>query len=100
MAEAARDESGGTIDMVTDEEIIAVYDMLSKKEGIFAEPSSCASLAGLIKYCKTNKFKSGSKIVCILTGNGLKDPDSALKYNKCELAPVSTMEEILKRMGI
>ena len=99
-AEKARDESGGTIDMVTDEEIIAAYDMLSKKEGIFAEPSSCASLAGLIKYCKKNKPESGSKIVCILTGNGLKDPDSALKYNKCELTPVSTMEEILKRMGI
>ncbi len=99
-AEGARDESGGIIDMVTDEEIIAAYDMLSKKEGIFAEPSSCASLAGLIKYCKTNKLKSGSKIVCILTGNGLKDPDSALKYNKCELTPVSTMDEILKRMGI
>ncbi|HNY10684.1 MAG TPA: threonine synthase [Candidatus Wallbacteria bacterium] len=99
-AEKARDESGGKIDMVTDEEIIAAYDMLSKKEGVFAEPSSCASLAGLIKYCKANKPESGSKIVCILTGNGLKDPDSAIKYTKCELKPVSTMDEILKRMGI
>lgn len=99
-AEAARDESGGTIGAVTDEEIISAYKLLSTYEGIFAEPSSCASLAGLIKYCKENKIKKGSRIVCILTGNGLKDPDSAIKYTELNLAPVRTQEEILARIGL
>ena len=96
----ARDASHGVIDMVSDDEIISAYKLLSSSEGIFAEPSSCASLAGLIKYCASAKIETGAKIVCILTGNGLKDPDSAIKYNSCDLKPVSTQEEILKRMGI
>ena len=99
-AEAARDESGGIIGAVTDEEIIAAYKLLSTCEGIFAEPSSCASLAGLIKYCKENKIKNNSVIVCILTGNGLKDPDSAIKYTALNLTPAKNKEEILARIGL
>lgn len=78
-AEAARDESGGTIDAVTDEEILEAYNMLACLEGVFCEPASAASVAGIIKLNKTGYFKPGQSIVCTLTGNGLKDPDTAMK---------------------
>lgn len=99
-AVAARDESGGVIGAVGDGEIIDAYRTLSRTEGIFAEPSSCASLAGLVKYLKTARIEDGARVVCVLTGNGLKDPDTAIKSNACELSPVSGEAEILKRMGI
>lgn len=76
-AKAAISESGGGIDKVTDEEILAAYRLLAKREGIFAEPASCASLAGLIKYAAKEDL-DGKTVVCILTGNGLKDPDTAM----------------------
>lgn len=75
----AATESGGKIDKVTDEEILEAYSILAKKEGIFVEPASAASVAGVIKYCKMNSFKEGDKIVCILTGHGLKDPNTAIQ---------------------
>ena len=78
-ATAARDESGGTIDMVTDEEILSAYHLLARKAGLFGEPASAAPLAGLLKLSKQGRDFSGSKIVCIVTGNGLKDPDTAIK---------------------
>jgi len=80
-AEAARDESGGLIDMVTDHEIINAYKILSQKEGIFVEPASAASVAGVLKYARRGLFhkKKKLRIVCVLTGHGLKDPDRALK---------------------
>ncbi len=78
-AEAARDESGGVIDAVTDKEILQAYDMLASLEGVFCEPASAASVAGIIKLNKAGYFKAGDKIVCTLTGNGLKDPDTAMK---------------------
>ncbi|MDP3789125.1 MAG: threonine synthase, partial [Candidatus Omnitrophota bacterium] len=77
-AVAARDESGGAIDMVSDEEILDAYKILASREGVFVEPASAASVAGLLKYSKKGYFKKGSKIVCILTGHGLKDPDRAI----------------------
>lgn len=80
-ANAALIESQGAIDKVTDEEILEAYRLLSSREGIFAEPASCASLAGLMKYVKTHDL-SGKTVVCILTGNGLKDPDTAMN---CEI---------------
>jgi len=78
-AEAARDESGGRIDAVTDDEILQAYDMLASLEGVFCEPASAASVAGVIKLNKAGYFKPGQSIVCTLTGNGLKDPDTAMK---------------------
>ncbi len=78
-ATAARDESGGTIDMVTDEEIMTAYHLLSSKGGIFGEPASAASLAGLIKLSRNGMDFSQKTIVCIVTGTGLKDADAALK---------------------
>lgn len=78
-AEAARDESGGVIDAVTDDEILEAYNMLACLEGVFCEPASAASVAGIIKLNKAGYFQPGQTIVCTLTGNGLKDPDTAMK---------------------
>jgi threonine synthase len=78
-ATAARDESGGLIDMVTDEEILSAYHMMAEKAGLFGEPASAAPLAGLLKLSRQGRDFSKSKIVCIVTGNGLKDPDTAIK---------------------
>jgi threonine synthase len=75
---AARDESGGVIDCISDEEILAAYKLLATKEGIFGEPASAASLAGLIKLAQNSDF-SKARVVCIITGSGLKDPDVAVK---------------------
>ena len=76
---AARDESGGLIDAVSDEEILQAYDMLARLEGVFCEPASAASVAGVIKLNARGYFEPGARIVCTLTGNGLKDPDTAMK---------------------
>lgn len=100
-AEAARDESKGVIDCVTDEEIIEAYKLIASTEGILCEPASAASVAGLIKANKSNMVKAGSKIVCILTGNGLKDPDSAIKYSGSDVKKTSSdINDILKVMNI
>ncbi|MDQ6992844.1 MAG: threonine synthase [Mariprofundus sp.] len=77
-AEAARDDSGGCIDAVTDDEILEAYNMLACLEGVFCEPASAASVAGVIKLNKAGYFQPGATIVCTLTGNGLKDPDTAM----------------------
>ncbi len=96
-ATAARDESGGIIDFVTDEEIIEAYVMLARTEGILAEPASAASVAGLIKSFKAGKVKENKTITCVLTGNGLKDPDAAIKYSNCEIKKTSSdINEIIK----
>jgi len=71
-------ESDGYINIVTDNEILEAYKLLAKEEGIFVEPASAASLAGVIKYYKNGIFKNGSTVVCTCTGHGLKDPDTAL----------------------
>lgn len=98
-AEAARDESNGMINYVTDEEILKAYKLIASCEGVLAEPASAASVAGLIKVKDT--VKSSSKIVCILTGNGLKDPDNAIKYANDEVKKTSAdMTDILRAMNI
>jgi len=78
-AVAARDESGGIIDMVTDEEIMQAYRLMTGREGIFGAPASAAPLAGLLKLKRQGWDFTGKKIVCIVTGSGLKDADAALK---------------------
>ncbi len=79
-AVAARDESGGIIDSVTDDEIFAAYKLLASREGIFGEPASAASLAGLIKVVRQGMKFQGKKVVCIVTGTGLKDPGVPAKH--------------------
>jgi len=83
-AVAARDESEGIIDCVTDDEIISAYKLAATREGIFCEPASAASLAGLIKMAAKENF-SDKRIVCIFTGTGLKDPDIPAKYAKAPI---------------
>jgi threonine synthase len=75
---AAQKESGGWFDCFTDDKILAAQKMLASREGIFCEPASAASLAGALKDITSGKIPEGSKIVCTLTGNGLKDPDIAI----------------------
>lgn len=94
-AVAARDESGGLIDKVTDEEILEAYSYLAKSEGIFAEPASCAPIAGVIKKYRDGLFKEGDTVVCILTGNGLKDPDTVIKLGG---SSVKTVDADLKSL--
>src|SRR3954469_4400121 len=74
---AARDESGGRIEAVTDDEILTAYRDLARLEGIFCEPASAASVAGVRKMALAGRLDPGATIVCVLTGHGLKDPDTA-----------------------
>ena len=76
-AEAARDESGGLIEAVTDDEIVAAYRELATSQGIFCEPSSATSLAGIVKLAAAGRIDRDATIVCVLTGHGLKDPETA-----------------------
>lgn len=95
----ARDESGGIIEAVTDDEILDAYKFIASREGIFCEPASAASLAGVIKLSKQNYFKKGDTIVCTLTGHGLKDPDNALRVSRQPIkikAELSALEEALR----
>jgi len=96
---AARDESGGLIDMVSDREILAAYKLLAAKEGVFVEPASAASIAGLLKLAKKGYFNPRTKIVCILTGHGLKDPDRAIKSVKTPKVVKANLKAILKEIG-
>jgi len=105
-AESARDESGGIIDMVSDKEIIEAYKLLAAKEGVFVEPASAASIAGLLKLTKQKYFKrktqdatGNTRIVCILTGHGLKDPDRAIKTIKEPKVVRPDLKAILKEIG-
>ncbi len=97
-AVAARDESGGTIDMVSDEDIMSAYRLMATKAGIFGEPASAASVAGLIKLSRKMDF-SQKRVVCIVTGNGLKDADVALKDAQPFLELKSDLKTIEKALG-
>ncbi len=79
-ADAARDESGGVIDSVTDEQILAAQQELSGSEGLFVEPASAAGVAGLLQYSRYGRIKAGQRIVVTVTGHGLKDVDTASDY--------------------
>ena len=100
-AEAARDESGGKIGCVSDEKIVEAYKIIASTEGILCEPASAASVAGLIQAHGEGLVKQGSDIVCILTGNGLKDPDNAIKYSNTDVKKTSSeLDDVLRAMGI
>ncbi|WP_199228212.1 threonine synthase [Salipaludibacillus keqinensis] len=75
---SAANDSSGKIDFVTDEEIVDAYKLLAREEGVFAEPASAASIAGLRKQLASGEIKKGSRVVAVLTGNGLKDPNCAI----------------------
>jgi threonine synthase len=77
-AQAARDESGGVIEAVTDREILSTYRLLAAQEGVFVEPASAAGVAGLLAKAERGEVPRGLSVVCTVTGNGLKDPDWAI----------------------
>ena len=88
-------ESNGNIDRIKDEDILKAQFLLSTSEGIFAEPASCISLAGLIKAKEEGRVKQGSKVVCVLTGNGLKDSDIILD-NPYEYATLKSDYKVIE----
>jgi threonine synthase len=90
-----REESQGTIDVVSDAEILAAY-RLAALHGVFVEPASAAALAGALKFSAQNGLKPGSVVVCTLTGHGLKDPDTALKNLTNSIVVEPDVERILK----
>lgn len=97
---AARDESRGVIDCVSDNEIIEAYTALARQEGIFGEPASAASLAGLIKMKKGGMDFRNKRVVCIITGSGLKDPETALKYAHDFPVVPPRLGEVEKALGL
>jgi threonine synthase len=106
-AEAARDESGGIIGMVTDEEIREAYKRMAALEGVFAEPASAAGVAGLFQLAAQGYFEDkhpgrGKKlrVVCTLTGHGLKDPDSAIRAADEPMTVEANLETVAKTIGL
>ena len=106
-AEGARDESGGLIGMVSDDEILSAYKLLASKEGVFVEPASAASVAGILKLAQKEFFNEQRttnnerriRIVCVLTGHGLKDPDRAMASVKKPKVLEPDKDKILKEIG-
>ncbi len=113
-AEEAKESSGGMIDMVSDLEILDAYSFLARREGVFCEPSSAAGVAGLLKLARTGYFREESavrsgaagklakkiRIVCVLTGHGLKDPDNAIKQSAKYISVAATADAILEHVGL
>ncbi|WP_350255410.1 threonine synthase [Bacillus halotolerans] len=89
----AAEESNGKIDEVTDDEILHAYQLIAREEGVFAEPGSCASIAGVLKQVKSGEIPKGSKVVAVLTGNGLKDPNTAVDISEMKPVTLPTDED-------
>ena len=98
LAEAARDESKGFIDAVTDEEILNAYRKVAAQDGVFIEPGSAASLAGVIQHVKNGKIRPGETVVAVFTGNGLKDPDTAIQATEVAIHKMSDLEEMRQHL--
>lgn len=101
-AEAARDESGGFIDSITDDEIIEAYRMMASLEGVYCEPASAAGVAGLKKSIAKGKvkFKKGDHVVCVITGHGLKDPERAISLLPKPVSVKPTVNAILEHLAL
>jgi threonine synthase len=103
LAEGARDESGGAIQSVSDDQILEAYRLLAQEEGIFCEPASAACVAGLLKTATDSGQRtalSGQTVVCVITGHGLKDPDTALGI-EAEMTEVQAEQSAVERaMGL
>ncbi|MGH7410997.1 MAG: threonine synthase [Candidatus Methylomirabilis sp.] len=97
---AAARESGGRIDMVSDREIVDAYRLLASTEGIFCELASAASVAGLIKFGRSNRWPKGAVVVCVLTGHGLKDPDAAIRLSQGPVTVKADPEAVLKLLSV
>jgi threonine synthase len=99
-AEAAALESGGSITAVSDEEILAAYRFLAAEESVYCEPASAASVAGLISTSGLGGIDKDETVVCVLTGNGLKDPDTALGQISPPAAIDADYASITKELGL
>ncbi len=99
-AEAARDESGGIISMVSDKEILSAQKLMAAKAGVFGEPASAASLAGLLKRRRQGMDFSRSRVVCVVTGTGLKDTETALKGAEPFLELPADLDAVEKALGL
>lgn len=96
----AMNDSKGWVDVVSDEEILRAYRLLAREEGIFMEPASAATVAGLIKSVKAGRFESGSTLVLTLTGHGLKDPDTALESASRPTTVPPSIDAVLAQLGL
>ena len=95
----AKNESKGLIDSVTDKEIIDAYLVLARKEGVFCEPASAASVAGLVKFANNGFDLKGKKVVCVITGNGLKDPDFPISYGNVDMEEINPdLEQLIAKI--
>lgn len=97
LAVNAVNESKGKIDEVSDEEILCMYRKLASTEGIFAEPASCASLAGVYKQLRNGEIKHKTRVVAVLTGNGLKDPNTAIDCSPIKPVQLPNDEKAVAR---
>ncbi len=95
----AASESGGGIDLVTDDEILEAYRLVAQLEGVFCEPASAASLAGVMKLCKKGRLGSGEVVVCTLTGHGLKDTDVAMSVSQKPVTVEAKFDDVAKVLG-
>jgi threonine synthase len=98
-AEEAASASNGKIDMVTDDEILNAYSMVASLEGVFCEPASAASVAGVIKRSREEGFRKGATVVCTLTGHGLKDPDTAISVSETPKTVRAQLDEVVRALG-
>jgi threonine synthase len=96
-AVAARDESGGRIEAVTDDEILAAYRALAEQEGVFCEPSSAASVAGVAKLAAAGELEPEALVICVLTGSGLKDPETAERSVRDRIVEAPADEAAVRR---
>lgn len=99
LALKARDESRGVIEAVTDDEILAAYRDLARLEGVFCEPASAASVAGVRKLAAAGRIDPGATTVCVLTGHGLKDPDTATRSAAPVLEAEATVDGVREALG-
>jgi threonine synthase len=97
---AARDESGGDIQAVTDRQILSAYRVLAQREGVFVEPASAASVAGLLQAREQGLVGDGDRVVCTVTGNGLKDPDWAISGAPKPVTVAATAEAAAAALGL
>ncbi|MFN3477226.1 MAG: threonine synthase [Candidatus Methylomirabilales bacterium] len=96
----AAEESGGSIDIVSDEEILEAYRTLASLEGIYCELASAAAVAGLTKFHRRRPLKKGETVVCILTGHGLKDPDAAIRVSARPITLDADVKAVVEAIGL
>jgi threonine synthase len=100
LALEAMKDSQGWIEVATDEEILRADRLLAREEGVFMEPASAATVAGLVKMVKAGRFEPGSTVVLTLTGHGLKDPDTALESATRPITVPASIDAVLAQLGL